>query len=117
MRPRTLLGPANTDDAPPSPVSEKGTTLFPKTELSGESNTHQHELSTDGDKTGTLEIIEVANPERPVHEMLGDVLASQEAAGRQLSEKETMMVREKDFNRISLLHPKRHYPDLLLLYR
>lgn len=90
--------PSHTDEAPCSPVSEKGPTVFLKAELPGESSTHQHELSTEVRRKGSSEFVEVANTERPVFEMLGDIPAPQEAAGRQLSEKETMMVREERIN-------------------
>ena len=85
--------PINTDEAPSSPVSEKGPNVFAKAELPGQSNVYRHEMGTEN-----KEIMEVDNTEQPIYEMLGDIPAPQEAAGRQLSEKETMMVREKKIN-------------------
>ncbi|KAF9697608.1 hypothetical protein EKO04_004162 [Ascochyta lentis] len=90
--------PADTDEAPSSPVSEKGPNVFPKAELPAESNMHQHELSTEDEKQGSSEVIETDNTERPVYEMLGDIPVPLEAASRQLSEKEMMLVREKNIN-------------------
>ena len=90
--------PTNTDEAPSSPVSEKGPNVFPKAELPGLSNVHRHEMCADDKEKGSIEVMEVGNTERPVYEMLGDIPAPQEAAGRQLSEKETMIVREKNIN-------------------
>ncbi|KAH6621856.1 aspartic peptidase domain-containing protein [Boeremia exigua] len=90
--------PADTDEAPSSPVSEKGPTVFPKAELPGHSSIQRYELGSGGKEKGSLEVLEADSTERPVYEMLGDVPAPQEAAGRQLSEKETMMVREKMIN-------------------
>lgn len=90
--------PADTDEAPTSPTSEKGPNVFPKAELPGHSNVCRHEMGTDDKDKGAVEVMEVEDTEQPVYEMLGDVPAPQEAAGRQLSEKETMMVRERNIN-------------------
>lgn len=89
--------PADTDEPPSSPTSRKGPNVFPKAELPGQTNVYRHEMGTD-EKEGTIEVLEVDNTERPVYEMLGDIPTPQEAASRQLSEKELMMVREKIVN-------------------
>ncbi|UPX20199.1 uncharacterized protein EKO05_0010439 [Ascochyta rabiei] len=92
--------PTDTDEAPSSPVSvSKGRlNVFPKAELPAESGADQHGLSTEDEKQGSLEVMEIDNNERRIYEMLGDVPAPLEAASRQLSEKEAMMVREKKIN-------------------
>ncbi|KAF2623815.1 acid protease [Macroventuria anomochaeta] len=90
--------PTDRDEPLSSPVSEKVPNVFPKAELPGQSNVHWHEMGTDDKEKGSIEVMEVDNTERPVYEMLGDIPAPQEAAGRQLSEKETMLVREKNIN-------------------
>jgi hypothetical protein len=84
--------------APSSPVSEKGPNIFPKAELPGESNVSQHELSTEEKEKGVDNVAEIDNTERPIYEMLGDIPVTQEAGGRQLSEKEGMMVRARNIN-------------------
>jgi hypothetical protein len=89
--------PTDTDEAPSSPASERGPSVFPKAELPGQSTVHRYEMGTEDEK-GSIEVLEVDDTERPVYEMLGDIPAPQEAAGRQLSEKETMIVREKNIN-------------------
>lgn len=90
--------PTDTDEPPPSPTTEKGPNVFPKAELPGQTDVCRHELGTDEKEKGSVEVLEVDNSERPVYEMMGDIPAPQEAAGRQLSEKESMMVREKNIN-------------------
>ncbi|KAJ8106454.1 hypothetical protein OPT61_g9525 [Boeremia exigua] len=57
--------PADTDEAPSSPVSEKGPNVFPKAELPCHSNVHRHEMDT-GKEKQSVEIAEVDNTERPV---------------------------------------------------
>lgn len=91
--------PTNSDEA--SSLSEKGPYVFPKAELPGHSNVLRSEMGTHKGKA-SVEVMEADNTERTVYEMLGDIPAPQEAAGRQLSEKETMMVREKKFNGVDL---------------
>lgn len=84
------------DTVPSTPVPEKGPNVFPKAELPAESCIRQHELSTAEKEKNSLEAIEM--DDRPIYEMLGDLPVTQEAGGRQLSEKETMIVREKNIN-------------------
>jgi hypothetical protein len=92
---------SETKEEPPiSPIveSETGTGIFPKAELPGESVTH-HELSTDDAKEKEpLAISEADNTERQIFEMPGCIPERQEAGGRQLSEKESMVVRERIYN-------------------
>lgn len=90
--------PTDTDDDPSSPTSERGPNVFPKAELPGTSNVFRPEMCASGKDKVSVEIAEVEDTGRSVYEMLGDIPAPQEAAGRQLSEKETMMVREKIIN-------------------
>lgn len=94
------LSPTDTDEDPYSPVSEKGPNVFRKAELPGHSTVYRHEMGGSGKEKASAEIVEVDSTERPIYEMPGDMPAPQEAAGRQLSEKETMMVREKMINGI-----------------
>lgn len=90
--------PSDTEDDAASSVTEKGPNIFPKAELPGHSTVYRHEMGATGKEKASIEIVEVDSTERPVYEMLGDIPTPQEAAGRQLSEKETMMVREKNIN-------------------
>ena len=90
--------PTDTDDDMSSPISERGPNVFPKAELPGTSNVLRPEMCASGKEKASVEIAEVEDTGRSVYEMLGDIPAPQEAAGRQLSEKETMMVREKIIN-------------------
>lgn len=75
--------------------SEELTIVFPKAELPGAS-TARHELGSEEKERPVIN--EVDNTERQIYEMLGDIPAPQEAGGRQLSEKETMVVRERIHN-------------------
>lgn len=92
--------PTDTDEPPSSPTSEKGPNVFPKAELPGHTNVYRCEMGTEGKQKDSVEVLEVANTERPVYEMMGDIPTPQEAASRQLSEKESMMVREQNINGI-----------------
>ncbi|KAJ4352790.1 hypothetical protein N0V95_003952 [Ascochyta clinopodiicola] len=96
--------PTDTDEAPSSPVSVSKSRLnvFPKAELPAECNVDQCELSTEHEKQGSFEVMEIDNTERPVYELVGDIPIPLEAASRQLSEKETMMVRERNVNGVDL---------------
>jgi len=93
--------PEISDEPPTSPIqeSETGTRIFPKAELSAESATH-HELSTDAKEKDPLAINEADGTERQIFEMPGCIPERQEAGGRQLSEKESMVVRERVYNGI-----------------
>ncbi|KAF2260029.1 acid protease [Lojkania enalia] len=98
------------EEPPLSPVHDAeegtGTNVFPKAELPAES-CGRGEMSTDV-KDGDLAspstqgmprpVAEVENTERQIFEMPGDIPMRQEADGRQLSEKESMMVRERIYN-------------------
>jgi hypothetical protein len=89
------------EDTPASPIKEEGGTgVFPKAELPADSaNTVQSSTDVkDGDLPSPA--AEVDNTERQIFEMPGDIPTRQEAGGRQLSEKETMMVRERIYNGI-----------------
>jgi hypothetical protein len=65
-----------------------GPMVFQKSELSGESS-----VSKNKDPFADAEAIE-----QPIYEMMGDFPAAYEAGGRQLSEKESMIVRERAIN-------------------
>jgi hypothetical protein len=79
------------DEPPTSPTdnSEAGTGIFPKAELPGGSAQEKRTTLNEADSN-----------ECQIFEMLGDipVLETQEAGGRQLSEKESMVVRERIYN-------------------
>lgn len=91
--------PDTSEEPPTSPIqeSETGTGIWPKAELPGESATH-HELSTDAKEKEPMSINEADNTERQIFEMPGCIPERQEAGGRQLSEKESMVVRERIYN-------------------
>jgi hypothetical protein len=65
-----------------------GPLVFQKSELPGESN-----ITKNNDPFADAEAIE-----QPIYEMMGDFPAAHEAGGRQLSEKESMIVRERTIN-------------------
>jgi hypothetical protein len=87
------------EEPPLSPVqeSETGTGIFPKAELSAEPVVH-HELSTSAGQKEPHAINELDNNERQIFEMPGCMPEPKEADGRQLSEKESMVVRERIYN-------------------
>lgn len=87
------------EDPPMSPVadSEAGTGFLSKAELPGDSAVH-HELESNIKQKDALAINEADNNEPQIYEMPGDIPVCQEAGGRQLSEKETMVVRERLYN-------------------
>ncbi|KAF1941121.1 acid protease [Clathrospora elynae] len=90
----------DTCDVPPmSPIrgSREGRTVFPKAELPADSAVH-HEMSSGAKEKDGMAVVEVENTERQIYEMPGDMPERQEAGGRQLSEKETMVVRERLYN-------------------
>ncbi|KAK7183969.1 hypothetical protein DPSP01_012247 [Paraphaeosphaeria sporulosa] len=74
--------------------------VFPKAELPADSKfADADEERKDVDSpTSFGRLVEADNTERPIYEMEGDVPAPNESGGRQLSEKETMMVREARYN-------------------
>jgi hypothetical protein len=88
------------EPTPASPTvrdSAEGRTVFPKAELPGTSAVH-YELSSGAEEKGTLAVNEADSTERQIYEMPGDMPAPLEADGRQLSEKESMVVRERIYN-------------------
>jgi hypothetical protein len=87
------------EEPPQSPVqeSETGAGIFPKAELPAEPVVH-HEMGVGGKEKESLAINEVDNTERQVFEMEGCIPEPKEAGGRQLSEKESMVVRERIYN-------------------
>ncbi|KAF2654312.1 acid protease [Lophiostoma macrostomum CBS 122681] len=88
------------DEVPTSPIKEEErTNVFPKAELPADSASRP-ELGVDVKDSSLLSspTAEAMNTERPIYEMPGDMPVRQEAGGRQLSEKETMMVRERNIN-------------------
>ena len=87
------------EETPTSPVQEeKGTNVFPKAELPADSarTPELGEHYKDGSLLGGP--AEADSMEHPIFEMPGDMPVRQEAGGRQLSEKESMMVRERIIN-------------------
>jgi hypothetical protein len=91
--------PREPEETPTSPIqeSETGTGIFPKAELPAEPVVH-HELSTDAKEKEPHVVNEVDNNERQIFEMPGCIPEPKEAGGRQLSEKESMVVRERIYN-------------------
>jgi hypothetical protein len=90
------------DDPPTSPIDESdtGTTsIFRKAELPGISAVH-HELGTESKEKLPTAPNEVDTAEQQIFEMPGCIPERQEADGRQLSEKESMVVRERIYNGI-----------------
>jgi hypothetical protein len=85
--------------SPTSPPSEsaEGRIVFPKAELPGVSIVH-HEVGPDAREKGVVTVNEVDAIEPQIYEMPGDIPERQEADGRQLSEKETMVVRQRLYN-------------------
>jgi hypothetical protein len=88
--------PAEKSDIPPlSPIAdaEEGSNVFPKAELPAADG-------TDGNMDSPLPspLVEAENTERQIFEMPGCIPTSAEAGGRQLTEKETMIVRERIYN-------------------
>ncbi|ORY14004.1 aspartic peptidase domain-containing protein [Clohesyomyces aquaticus] len=109
--------PAERPDEPPmSPVKdvEEGTNVFPKAELPADFVRSELGTSSSNEKNGdpsTSALVmpsppaEVDNTERQIFEMPGDFPTTQEAGGRQLSEKESMMVRERIYNGVDPTGP------------
>ncbi|KAF1917675.1 aspartic peptidase domain-containing protein [Ampelomyces quisqualis] len=98
---------AETPEEPPlSPMmeSDTGTGIIPKAELSAEPVVH-HELGASGNEKDALAINEVDNTERQIFEMEGCIPEPKEAGGRQLSEKESMVVRERIYNGVDSHNP------------
>ncbi|KAF2743810.1 acid protease, partial [Sporormia fimetaria CBS 119925] len=100
------------DDTPTSPTTEEpGTNVFPKAELPAGDNGESY--TDEKDKNGPWltvsampsPAIEVENTERQIFEMPGDIPARPEADGRLLSEKESMMVRERIYNGVDPYGP------------
>ncbi|KAF2729289.1 acid protease [Polyplosphaeria fusca] len=108
--------PAEKKEEPPlSPIQEVPeevvTNVFPKAELPGES-LNRPELDTDAKGSASPNsygmpspAMEVENTERQIFEMPGDIPTRSEADGRQLSEKESMMVRERIYNGVDPSSP------------
>jgi hypothetical protein len=99
--------PDRPEEPPTSPIqeSETGTGIFPKAELSAEPVV-LHELSAGGKEKEPMVINEVDNTERQIFEMPGCTPEPKEADGRQLSEKESMVVRERIYNGIDPNSPE-----------
>jgi hypothetical protein len=89
------------DDPLTSPKEESDTDagIFPKAELPGISAVH-HELGTGSKEKLPTALDEVDTTEHQIFEMPGCIPERQEADGRQLSEKESMVVRERIYNGI-----------------
>jgi len=100
------------------PVNADGTHVIPKAELPANEPPRQEmsefygatlkvpEILTPtspsttllGSDAGSTTLVEAENTERPIYEMEGDMPARSEADGRMLSEKESMIVRERNYN-------------------
>ena len=95
----TKMDPPVLEEAPTSPVrsSTEGMTVFPKAELPGTSHVH-HEMGSNVGEKSSLLVHEADGKERQIYEMPGDMPVLPEAGGRQLSEKESMVVRERIYN-------------------
>ncbi|CAN9422457.1 unnamed protein product [Alternaria alternata] len=95
----TKMDPPVLEETPTSPVrsSTEGVIVFPKAELPGTSHVH-HEMSSSAQEKGLLPVHEADGKEREIYEMPGDMPVLAEAGGRQLSEKESMVVRERIYN-------------------
>lgn len=93
------MDPPKSAENPPSTIrsSADGKTVFLKAELPGDSSLHHQAGSSMQDK-GAMTVIEADGTERQVYEMPGDMPVPHEADGRQLSEKESMVVRERIYN-------------------
>lgn len=97
-------GPSSEKEDPlHSPAQDSGVGhVFPKAELPADSKFADADADAerkDADSpTSFGRLVEAENTERPIYEMEGDVPVPNESGGRQLSEKETMMVREARYN-------------------
>lgn len=87
--------------------SEYGFTLR-KAELPGDSD---HKSSEFSPPATPGQLVEAENSERQVFEMMGDVPPSAESGGRQLTEKESMVVREARINGVDPNGPTDIFPD------
>jgi hypothetical protein len=91
----TAPSPEKSDVPPQSPTgdADEGTKVFPKFELPAEDR-------KDGELESPLPspLVEAGSTERQIFEMPGCMPLSAEAGGRQLTEKESMIVREKIYN-------------------
>ncbi|KAL5118753.1 hypothetical protein ACEQ8H_003256 [Pleosporales sp. CAS-2024a] len=98
--------PVEPEETPTSPMqeSETGTRIFPKAELPAEPAT-SHEVDSSPQEKDTQLINEADNTERQIFEMLGCIPEPTEAGGRQLSEKESMVVRERIYNGVDPQSP------------
>ncbi|KAF2439663.1 acid protease [Karstenula rhodostoma CBS 690.94] len=82
-----------------SPAHDSGVGhVFPKAELPADSKFADAERKDADSPTSFGRLVEAENTERPIYEMEGDVPGPNESGGRQLSEKETMRVREARYN-------------------
>jgi len=100
--------PEKSSDIPPlSPTTdaEEGSNVFPKAELPAEDR-------ADGELESPLPspLVEAANTERQIFEMPGCMPMSAEAGGRQLTEKESMVVRERIYNGVDPNSPSQDAP-------
>jgi len=99
------MDPSKPEEPPSSPIREgegessgaEGRMVFPKAELPGSSTMHCESNWSARDK-GAITVNEADGTERQIYEMPGDMPVPQEAGGRELSEKESMVVRERRYN-------------------
>jgi len=98
------------DEAPNSPSSPPagGTNVFPKAELPADPPI-KHEMCSGSDGVlkpeGVNPISEAEGSELKIYEMPGDIPPPLEADGRQLSEKESMMLRGRIYNGVDPAPP------------
>ncbi|EUC44038.1 hypothetical protein COCMIDRAFT_99287 [Bipolaris oryzae ATCC 44560] len=77
--------------------STEGRTVIAMAELSSDAPDN-HQAGSNAQEKGLMMVSEADGAERQIYEMLGDIPAPQEADGRQLSEKESMVIRERIYN-------------------
>ncbi|KAF2274419.1 acid protease [Westerdykella ornata] len=99
------------EETPTSP-SEEGTNVFPKAELPADPSSGLGADCKDREGASPVSpgglpspVVEVENTERQIFEMEGDIPTRQEADGRLLSEKESMIVRERKYNGVDPYGP------------
>ncbi|KAF2705263.1 acid protease [Pleomassaria siparia CBS 279.74] len=116
-----LASPMMVEETPISPIVDpgQGTIVFPKAELPANASPSNRPMSSDvkdSDQSSTLQLpspaVEVENTEAQIYEMPGDMPVRQEAGGRQLSEKESMMARERIYNGVDPEGPRQVSPTV-----
>ncbi|EMD86458.1 hypothetical protein COCC4DRAFT_193842 [Bipolaris maydis ATCC 48331] len=78
--------------------STEGRAVVSMAELSSHTPDNGHQAGSDTQEKGLMMVSEADGAERQIYEMPGDIPVRQEADGRQLSEKESMVIRERIYN-------------------